>query len=61
MDEIRTRLAACWPQISCRLQQARRARRGQRELAQMSAQELLDLGISHAAMAGMAPRTDLPC
>ena len=61
MNAIRTHLSFLWQRLSCRLQHAVRVRRDLRELAQMSAYELRDLGISHAALAASAPRIDVPC
>jgi uncharacterized protein YjiS (DUF1127 family) len=40
--------------LACRIQEARRLRRDLQELSAMSAHELRDLGISHAAMAANA-------
>jgi uncharacterized protein YjiS (DUF1127 family) len=40
--------------LACRIQEARRLRRDLQELSAMSAHELRDLGISHAALAANA-------
>ena len=40
--------------LACRIQEARRLRRDLQELSVMSAHELRDLGISHAAMVANA-------
>lgn len=61
MNANRTYLSVLWQRFSCRLQHAIRARRELRELAQLSAYELRDLGISHAALAASTPRIDAPC
>lgn len=61
MNANRTYLSVLWQRFSCRLQHAIRARRELRELAQLSAYELRDLGISHAALAAATPRIDSPC
>lgn len=61
MNAIHTQLADWWRQFTCRLQEARRVRRDLRELAQMGAHELRDLGLSHAAVAAMTPRGALSC
>lgn len=53
---LRATFFAWWQRLACRLREARRLRRDLRELAQMSAHELRDLGISHAALAAAAPR-----
>ena len=61
MNAIRTYLSFLWQRFSCRLQHAVRVRRDLRDLSRMSAYELRDLGISHAALAGSTPRIDVPC
>jgi uncharacterized protein YjiS (DUF1127 family) len=58
MNAIHTRIAARWQQFTRGIQRARRARHALRELAQMGAIELRDIGISHAALATMAQRLD---
>jgi uncharacterized protein YjiS (DUF1127 family) len=54
MNAILDHVAARWQRFTCRLQEARRARRALRELQQMDAQGLRDIGISHAALATTA-------
>ena len=49
------RLTAWWQRIACRLQESERLRRDMQLLSSMSAQELRDIGISHAALATAAP------
>lgn len=57
MNTIADHFAAWWQRFTCRLQESHRRRLALRELARMSAYELRDLGLSHAALpaAGFAP------
>ncbi|MEJ8837458.1 DUF1127 domain-containing protein [Ramlibacter sp. AN1133] len=54
MNAVLTRLAAAWQRFTSSLEEARRARRALRELAQMDSYALRDLGISHVALATAA-------
>jgi uncharacterized protein YjiS (DUF1127 family) len=54
MNAFLTHLAAGWQRFTCWLGEARRARRALRELAQLDAHALRDIGISHAALAATA-------
>ena len=58
MHTIPTALAAWWQRFTCRIQLQRRMRRELRELRQMSAHELRDIGFSHPAIA-VAAAADL--
>jgi len=51
MNTIANNIAAWWRRFTCRLQESHRQRLALRELARMSAYELRDLGLSHAAPA----------
>jgi hypothetical protein len=56
MDKTSRAFAGWWQRFACRLEQARRRRLARLELSGMSAYELRDMGVSHAAMATSAPR-----
>jgi len=51
MHAILTRLAAAWQRFTCRHREARRLRQELRQLQQMNAQELRDIGFSHPTVA----------
>jgi uncharacterized protein YjiS (DUF1127 family) len=51
-------LAASWQRFTCRIRMQRRMRRELRELRQMSAHELRDIGFSHPTIA-VAAAADL--
>jgi uncharacterized protein YjiS (DUF1127 family) len=48
------RLTAWLQRLACRVQESERLRRDRQVLSSMSAQELRDIGISHAALATAA-------
>jgi uncharacterized protein YjiS (DUF1127 family) len=54
MHAILAPLAAAWQRFTARLRENRRARRSLRELSQLDAHTLRDIGISHAALAAAA-------
>ena len=51
MNTILSTLPAAWRRLARRMQEARQQRRSLRELSRMSAYDLRDLGLSHAASA----------
>lgn len=55
MNTIANEIAAWWRRFTCRLHESHRRRLARSELACMSAYELRDLGLSHAAQAAAGP------
>lgn len=51
MQAFFAHLVTAWRHFTCRRQEARRLRRDMRQLEQMSAHELRDIGYSHPAAA----------